>query len=271
MVVVNVRGKPDSKLTVLPPIRHDATELRCDGNKLTSLPDLKKLTPNLTSLNCDTNQLTALPDLPPMLARLMCSGNNLKVLPNLPPSLTFLGCSYNELKKLPDLPPNLTSLVCRNNQLTSLPDLPPTLNTLNCLKNNFPPDLQAILDQYRQDIPQLIISVNEYNARQMRQTGRNILSLHLLRNRLPLQKYNVSRPPEVPNWLSERVMHTLTGIRTKNVSEKNATTGKIRPPGNLRETLKNLKRKYNKMPGRQNRARKTKKQTRRARKNRRCK
>jgi hypothetical protein len=56
-------------------------------------------------------------------------------------------------------------------------------------------------------------------------------------------------------------MHTLTGIQTKNVAKPNATTGKLRAPGNLRETLKNLKRNYNELPGRRNR----RKQTRRRR------
>jgi hypothetical protein len=87
----------------------------------------------------------------------------------------------------------------------------------------------------------------------------------MLRTRLPLQMYNVPQPPDVPNWLSERVMHTLTGIRTKNVAEKNATTGKIRPPGNLRETLKNLKRKYNELPGLRGAARRRRKQTKKRR------
>ena len=85
----------------------------------------------------------------------------------------------------------------------------------------------------------------------------------MLRSLLPLQKYNVPQPPEVPNWLAERVMHTLTGIRAKNVAQKNAT-GKIRPPGNLRGTFKNLKRNYNSYgPRKQRKSRRRKARTRR--------
>jgi Leucine-rich repeat (LRR) protein len=258
-VVVNLSGE---KRTELPPIRPDAMELWCGHNKLTSLPNLAELTPNLTSLwcqtnklkalpdlpagltelVCDTNELTALPELPAGLTQLMCSGNNLKVLPNLPPSLTFLGCSYNELKELPDLPPNLTSLVCRNNQLTALPDLPPTLITLNCLENNFPPALQDILDEYRQDIPQLIISVNYYNAehrrkKNIRQAGRTYRNVSLL------SKY--------PNNVLGLVGYAATGHK---------------PTGNIQKTLRNLKRNINSYGPRRQRI--LQKQTRRARKNR---
>jgi Leucine-rich repeat (LRR) protein len=195
-----------------------------------------------------------LPDLPLTLEALGCNSNELTALPVLPPTLTHLWCSNNQLTALPNLPPTLEVLSCENNQLTSLPDLPPRLSRFVCTNNRFPPDLQAILDRYARNLPQLIISVNQYNADKLRrQTGRNILGLHMLRTKLPLQRYNMPQPPEVPNWLSERVMQTLTGIRTKNVARPNATNGKIRAPGNLRETLKNLKRNYNTLPRRRRR------------------
>ena len=259
MVFLNLSGQG---LFVLPAIPDNVTELRCDRNNLTALPPLL---PALTRLGCSRNKLNVLPDLPLTLEALACNNNEITTLPVLPPTLTHLWCSNNQLTALPNLPPTLSVLSCENNQLTSLPDLPPRLSRFVCTNNRFSPDLQAILDRYARNLPQLIISVNQYNAqklRRLRQTGRNILGLHMLQTRLPLQPYNMPQPPEVPNWLSERVMHTLTGIRTKNVARPNAT-GKIRPPGNLRETLKNLKRNYNALPGRRNRIRCSRKQTRR--------
>jgi hypothetical protein len=121
---------------------------------------------------------------------------------------------------LPDVLPNLVALVCRNNQLTALPQLPTTLITLNCLENNFPPDLQDILDQYRQDIPQLIVSVNYYNAEHRRR--KNIRQAGRMYRNVSLSKY--------PNNVLGLVGYAATGYK---------------PTGTLRETLNNLKRNIN--------------------------
>jgi hypothetical protein len=210
-----------------------------------------------------------LPPIPASVTAITCWNNQLKILPDLPARLRYLHCVNNHLVELPVLPVGLQNLYCGNNKLRFLPNLPESLETLNVIPNPFSPPLQAIVDAYLQAIhngyrdshgrkyalAEFIRDVNHFNVKR---AGKNILGLHMLRSRLPLQMYNVPQPPNVPNWLSERVMHTLTGIRTKNVSEKNATTGKIRPPGNLRETLKNLKRKYNEMPGRRGLARRRK-------------
>ena len=227
---------------------------------------------NITQLNCSNNRLTELQGLPAGLQFLWCDNNQLTSLPDLPAGLISLHCHNNQLIKLPQLPDRLIHLLCQHNRLTSLPNLPATLQSINVLHNPFPARLQTIVDKYMheydmgyiyvENIPKLIRAVNQYNVEEaLRQAGHNIIGLHSLRTRLPLQRYNMPPPPNIPNWLSEKVMHTLTGIQTKRVARPNAT-GKLRPPGNLRQTLKNLKRTYNELPGRRNRR---KKQTRKQR------
>jgi hypothetical protein len=59
-----------------------------------------------------------------------------------------------------------------------------------CDNNLFPPALQAIVDEYRLDVSQLIISVNYYNAEQrrrraLRQEGRDISTMRSLLPSLP--------------------------------------------------------------------------------------
>ena len=111
------------------------TDLRCYGNRLTSLP---KLPSSLKLLNCEYNRLEHLSDLPPSLTVLICNGNRLTSLPSLPSSLTELFCTKNQLINLPRLPPTLKTLMCQFNLLTSLPDLPSSLTLLTCRNNEFP-------------------------------------------------------------------------------------------------------------------------------------
>ena len=252
-----------TKITRLPDGLIDIT---CSFNPLTKIEELPK---NLTKFRCTDSSLSTLPHIPASVTAITCWNNQLKILPDLPARLRYLHCVNNQIVELPVLPVGLQNLFCGNNKLKFLPNLPESLETLNVIPNPFSPPLQAIVDAYLQAIhngyrdphgrkyalAEFIRDVNHFNVKR---AGKNILGLHMLRSRLPLQPYNMPQPPNVPNWLSERVMHTLTGIRTKNVSEKNATTGKIRPPGNLRETLKNLKRKYNELPGRRGLARRRK-------------
>ena len=120
------------------------SELHCDGNQLTALPELPA---SLTALYCWSNQLTALPELPDSLTLLTCSSNQLTTLPELPASLTELYCSENQLTALPELPDSLTKLDCRGNQLTALPELPGSLTELTCGDNQLTalPELPASL------------------------------------------------------------------------------------------------------------------------------
>ena len=94
-------------------------ELYCNGNKLTSLPELPN---SLILLNCSGNLLTSLPKLPNLLITLYCPYNKLTSLPDLPNSLITLYCDHNRLTSLPDLPNSLITLYCDHNRLISLPD-----------------------------------------------------------------------------------------------------------------------------------------------------
>jgi len=125
------------------------TELNCNYNQLTSLPDLPL---SLKYLSCCCNKLTSLPYLPHSLKTLDCYGNQLKSLPNLPLSLIYLYCDANILTSLPDLPPSLELLTCKKNRLRTLPTLPSSLTTLWCDHNipfpDLPYNLQSPIDGY---------------------------------------------------------------------------------------------------------------------------
>ena len=94
-------------------------------------------------------------------------------------------------------------------------------------------------DWYIQQLnPELQVRFREAVAgglrrRALRPIGRNLRSMYLGLGTNAL-----------PEYAMEKVMQSLTGIRTKNVARPNAT-GRIRNMGNVRETLKNLKRNYN--------------------------
>jgi len=182
---------------LLYPIPDDVTELICSNNQLTALPDLPA---GLLILDCNDNHLTALPDLPAGLTKLICSFNRLKELPNLPAGLLILDCGYNPLTALPDLPAGLTNLDCGANRLTKLPDLPSSLVDISLLPSLFlPPELQEIIDTYRDNIPQLIISVNYYNAEKrrpanLRQAGREMATFRSILPALPGNTFRAYDP-----------------------------------------------------------------------------
>jgi Leucine-rich repeat (LRR) protein len=107
-------------------------KLKCNNNKLTSLPTLPQ---NLKRLYCFNNEFTLLPTLPQNLETLHCYNNQLTSLPTLPQNLKLFNCYNNQLTSLPTLPQNLEFLNCSSNKLTSLPTLPQNLETLNCYSN----------------------------------------------------------------------------------------------------------------------------------------
>jgi hypothetical protein len=118
------------KLTDLLPAK--LKELKCCGNKLTTLPPLPA---ELKELDCAENQLAILPALPETLEILYCQYNQLCALPILPNMLKKLSCNDNQLTDLPNLPTNLEELQCECNQLSDLPDLPKKLNFLIGVQN----------------------------------------------------------------------------------------------------------------------------------------
>jgi uncharacterized repeat protein (TIGR01451 family) len=97
---------------------------------------------NLQVLNCDGDSLTSLPDLPGSLLTLSLYNGQLTSLPVLPPSLTYLDCSYNHLTTIPELPDSLNQFNCNNNpNLSCLPQLKRIVNfnfsgtSVTCLPN----------------------------------------------------------------------------------------------------------------------------------------
>jgi len=163
-----------TKIEDLNNIPEGITELDISDLGLTNLPNLamgpkgpdavKKdacvfcsLPQSLTKLNCQWNQLTSLDNLPQGLTILVCWDNELTSLENLPNGLTKLICSHNKLTSLDNLPQGLTALNCSYNQLTSL-DIAncDKLEYLNCRDNNFPEEMQIILNNNKLSIQEKI-------------------------------------------------------------------------------------------------------------------
>ena len=120
----------------------------CSGNKLISLPESIGNLIKLVTIFCDHNQLISLPNSICNLTNLTifyCSFNKLTTLPesigNLK-NLIELNCCFNKLTTLPEsigLLTNLTELDCSNSQLTTLPESISKLTnliTLACSSNN---------------------------------------------------------------------------------------------------------------------------------------
>jgi hypothetical protein len=135
------------------PFPHNLTDIICDNNQFTELPNLP---PNLVWLNCGFNQIQNLPELPTVLENLDCDNNKLNKLPNLRnTNLEMINCSRNLLTEIPELPNSLVRLDCCNNKLTTLPELPNSLNNLVCRGNDFDNNtLDRIIQFYRNAIQQ---------------------------------------------------------------------------------------------------------------------
>jgi len=89
-------------------------------------------------------------------------------------------------------------------------------------------------------------AITEGLRQRYRAKGRNLTSLKAYEMAIGMPKYNIQRPT-IPPDLIEKVMTTLTGITTKHIASKNASGKVSRGVGNIRETLKNLKRNYNRL------------------------
>lgn len=146
-------GLTDEALENYLPFPNNLTDIICDNNQLTQLPDLPT---NLVWLNCSFNKITELPNLPNILVNLDCNNNQLKQLPNLQnTNLEMLNCSRNLLTKIPNLPNGIVRLDCGNNKLTTLPEFPNSLNNLFCRGNDFDRNtIDRIIQFYRNAIQQ---------------------------------------------------------------------------------------------------------------------
>ena len=119
-------GKIDKINIIYKYIQLDLSKVKCDKIEYwyQEEENIKNhILPNsLIELYCNGNKLTSLPELPNSLILLNCSGNLLTSLPKLPNLLITLYCPYNKLTSLPDLPNSLITLYCDHNRLISLPD-----------------------------------------------------------------------------------------------------------------------------------------------------
>lgn len=150
-----VQNRNLASLNQFLPFPNNLTEIKCQNNQLTELPDLPN---NLQYIDCDNNKIRELPNLPDRLNFFSCRNNELSgELSNLPSSLQFFYCSNNQISQLPDLstfaflhylecnhnklpnlpnlPNNLIELECEFNQIADLPELPSNLIKLNCSHN----------------------------------------------------------------------------------------------------------------------------------------
>ncbi len=87
----------NNRLISLPSLPETVTELYCDNNCLTYLPQLNK---SLEILYCVCNKLRWLPCLPETLIELYCYDNSLFYLPQLNKSLEILSCIDNPIHYL---------------------------------------------------------------------------------------------------------------------------------------------------------------------------
>ena len=187
------------------------------GQRLTSLPPLPQ---NITEIICSGNQLRCLPVLPPHLVRLVCSNNLLQELPEMPTSLQVLDCSKNFIEYLPDLEhTSLASLICSENLLKDLPILPNTLRCLSCHTNRlaylrpmpaslillwaqFNPEMNLILQSVVQT-PDPVGALQEYfsEKRACRKSVRDVLCV-----KEGLKKSNLSTD------ILDRIAHQFSAI-----------------------------------------------------------
>ena len=179
-----------NKLTTLPILPNSLSNLYCFGNQLTTLPVLPN---SLQYLHCHGNQLTILPTLPNSLTVLACSNNQLTTLPTQPNSLIGLYCDKNQLTTLPALPNNLQSLFCHNNQLTTLPALPNSLQYLYCFSNHL-----TILPTLPNSLQYVECSNNQLTT--LPALLNSLLALYCRNNKL-------TTLPTLPNSLKELYCH----------------------------------------------------------------
>jgi Leucine-rich repeat (LRR) protein len=109
-------------------------ELRLDGNRLRSLPDLSGLTA-LRALHLDGNELTSFPGCPPGLEVLFLYGNRVGAIPDrLSPALRHLAAGGNGLTGVPGSLWKLTGLESLNLAENALTEVPAAIGGLTRLR-----------------------------------------------------------------------------------------------------------------------------------------
>ena len=137
----------NQKLTKIPIISNNVTELILTYNQITKIENLPK---NLQKLYLYDNQITKIENLPNSLQKLYLSYNQITKIENLPNSLRKLYLSYNQITKIENLSDSLRILWLDGNQITKIENLPKNLQHLNLESNqitkieNLPKNLQKL-------------------------------------------------------------------------------------------------------------------------------
>jgi hypothetical protein len=232
------------------PFPNNLTDIICDNNQLTQLPNLP---PHLVWLNCSFNQIDNLPELPNVLVNLDCNVNQLKRLPNLPTNLQILNCSRNLLTELPKLPNSLVRLNCGNNNLTTLPELPNTLNNLFCRGNDFDRNtIDRIIQFYRNAIqqgfpniafPPFEMELDYYIQKQNLKTSQSVSVIHSLTEgrmdeleKKPIPKVMIKNINEYANLRND--FNTFGGRRNKKKTKNTKKRKTIQSKKKLKKTKK---------------------------------
>lgn len=145
-----------TKITTIPLLTSSKiTQIYCDSNLITNLPNLPL---NLEILSCNNNKISTLEYLPANLSGLYVNKNQITNINSLPLGLKHFFCESNQLTSIPSLPNGLYSLNISNNQITELPKLSESLDFLNCSYN-------SNLNQFKFDLPSKLHVLNISNTK----------------------------------------------------------------------------------------------------------
>ena len=124
MVLLDLSNK---KLTKIPVISSNITELNLGDNQITKIENLPE---NLQHLNLENNRITKIENLPSSLQTLWLGNNQITKIENLPENLQVLYLFKNQITKIKNLPNSLQELSIGNNQITKIENLPINLRAL---------------------------------------------------------------------------------------------------------------------------------------------
>ena len=91
-------------------------------NKLSQLPDLTEMTPNLIELNASNNFLKKMPEMPISITTISIEFNEISTLPDLTAltNLSSLNISYNQIETIPQIPESLEFFDFSNNYVATI-------------------------------------------------------------------------------------------------------------------------------------------------------
>ena len=202
MVLLDLSNR---KLTKIPIIPDDVTELNLSRNEITKIKNLPK---NLQTLYSHHNKITKIENLPDLLQELYLYNNQIAKIENLPENLQHLDLSNNQITKIENLPNSLQELDLGINQITKIENLPENLQRLDLFNNQItkieklPDSLQELYLENNQ-ILEIPLSLLE---------SRHLTAFDYCNN--PIENIH----PLVQRWL-ERLNHGTIGGNNKVYSD----------------------------------------------------